>query len=92
MTVSMAGVELGAFLYELEAGRQTKGSVRSGGRIDASERAARFGGGGHAAAAGCQLEMGLDEARALIEEVGAEALKRLKLPTRRSRFGDGAGG
>lgn len=76
-SVSMAGVELGFFLYELEAGRRTKVSVRSAGRLDASEFAARFGGGGHAAAAGLMLEMGLDDARRLMEEVGAEALKGL---------------
>ena len=75
-TVSVAGVELGFFLYELEAGRRTKVSVRSSGRVDASELAARFGGGGHHAAAGLSLEMGLDQARALLEEVGREALKQ----------------
>jgi len=74
-TVSVSGVELGFFLYELEAGRKTKVSVRSAGKIDASKLAARFGGGGHAAAAGLSLEMGLAEARALMEEVGAEMLK-----------------
>jgi bifunctional oligoribonuclease and PAP phosphatase NrnA len=74
-TVSVAGVELGFFLYELEAGKKTKVSVRSSGRVDASELAGRFKGGGHAAAAGLALDMGLDQARALLEEVGREALK-----------------
>jgi phosphoesterase RecJ-like protein len=74
-TVSVAGVELGFFLYELEAGKKTKVSVRSAGRADSAALAKRFGGGGHAAAAGFALEMGLDQARALLEEVGAEALK-----------------
>ncbi|MHC4914822.1 MAG: DHH family phosphoesterase, partial [Planctomycetota bacterium] len=74
LTVSMAGVELGAFLYELAAGRVTKCSLRSTGTIDVSELARRLGGGGHAAASGCQLEMGLDEARELIVEVCGEAL------------------
>jgi bifunctional oligoribonuclease and PAP phosphatase NrnA len=74
-TVSVAGVELGFFLYELEAGKRTKVSVRSSGRVDASELAGRFGGGGHRAAAGLALDMGLDQARVLLEEVGREALK-----------------
>jgi len=74
LTVSMAGVELGAFLYELEAGKVTKVSLRGAGGVDVSELAARFGGGGHAAASGCQLEMSLDQARELLVEVGAEAL------------------
>jgi bifunctional oligoribonuclease and PAP phosphatase NrnA len=74
LTVSMAGVELGAFLYELEAGKVTKCSLRGTGTVDVSKLASRFGGGGHAAASGCQLEMGLDEARALVIEVGTEAL------------------
>ncbi len=74
LTVSMAGVELGAFLYELSAGKQTKCSLRGAGELDVSRLAARFGGGGHAAAAGCQLEMGIAEARELVVEVGTEAL------------------
>jgi len=74
LTVSIAGVELGAFLYELEAGKVTKVSLRSAGKIDVSELASRFGGGGHAAASGCQLEMPLDQARELLIEVGSEAL------------------
>lgn len=74
LTVSMAGVELGAFLYELVAGKQTKCSLRGAGKLDVSKLAARFGGGGHAAAAGCQLEMGITEARDLVVEVGIEAL------------------
>ncbi|HOX07887.1 MAG TPA: DHHA1 domain-containing protein, partial [Planctomycetota bacterium] len=73
-TVSVAGVELGFFLYELEAGKKTKVSVRSSGRVDASELAGRFGGGGHRAAAGLALDMGLDQARSLLEEVGREFL------------------
>ncbi len=76
LTVSMAGVELGAFLYELTAGRVTKCSLRSTGRIDVSALAGRLGGGGHAAASGCQLEMGLDEARDLVVEVCSDALRR----------------
>ncbi len=74
LTVSMAGVELGAFLYELEAGKVTKCSLRGTGTVDVSKLAARFGGGGHAAASGCQLEMGLDAARELVVEVSTEAL------------------
>ncbi len=74
LTVSMAGVELGAFLYELKAGKVTKVSLRSTGTVDVSDLAARFGGGGHAAASGCQLDMPLDQARELLVEVGTEAL------------------
>lgn len=77
-TVSVAGVEVGFFIYELEAGKKTKVSARSTGRIDVSELAGRFGGGGHHAAAGLTLDMGLDKARALLEEVGAETVKELR--------------
>jgi phosphoesterase RecJ-like protein len=78
LTVSMAGVELGIFLYELRAGKVTKVSLRSTGSVNVSELASRFGGGGHAAAAGCQMEMALDQARELLLEVGAEALKSVR--------------
>jgi phosphoesterase RecJ-like protein len=68
-TVSLAGVEVGVFLYEINGGKSTKVSLRSAGSIDVSALAARFNGGGHAAAAGCQLELPLEAARELLVEV-----------------------
>ncbi len=48
------GVEVSLFLYETAPGI-FKASMRSKSRADVSRAAARFGGGGHARAAGCSL-------------------------------------
>ena len=42
------------FLYELDTQR-FKVSLRSNGKVDVSEIAVYFGGGGHVRAAGCEL-------------------------------------
>ncbi|MDC7290206.1 bifunctional oligoribonuclease/PAP phosphatase NrnA [Blautia schinkii] len=48
------GVEVAMFLYELET-QSFKVSLRSNGRVDVSDIAVFFGGGGHMRAAGCDL-------------------------------------
>lgn len=48
------GVEVAIFLYETET-QKFKVSMRSNGRIDVSQIAVYFGGGGHVRAAGCEL-------------------------------------
>ncbi len=52
--MSLDGVEVGVFFYELPSG-DTKASLRSAGRVDVNRIAGAFGGGGHKLAAGCEL-------------------------------------
>lgn len=59
--LTLKGVEAGAFFLEIDAGR-TKVSLRSAGRVDVSELAGKHGGGGHMFAAGCTVDLGLDDA------------------------------
>ena len=61
-----------AMFRELEPSR-TKVSFRSRDNIDAS-RIAGLGGGGHTYAAGCTLDMPLQEAKALVLETAARIL------------------
>lgn len=56
------GVEIGALLKEVEPD-VTKASLRSRDGTNVAELAATFGGGGHRNAAGCTIQMPLDEAR-----------------------------
>ena len=49
------GVEAAVFLYETQDGA-FKVSARSNGRVNVAEIAVKFGGGGHARAAGCSME------------------------------------
>ncbi len=55
-------VELGILLKEGDDGI-TRVSLRSRGRINVADLAARFGGGGHSCAAGCSIEKKLGEAK-----------------------------
>ena len=59
---SIEGVDIGITLREKPDGSQ-KISIRTTAAADASKLCARFGGGGHARAAGCQLECGYAEAK-----------------------------
>jgi phosphoesterase RecJ-like protein len=72
-TLVAKGVRVGALLKELGPD-STKVSLRSRNRINVSEIAARFEGGGHANASGCTVPLGLDEAREKIVEVLGEAV------------------
>lgn len=64
MLRDIKGVELAAFLKEKEEGVRV--SMRAKSRGGVSEIASKFGGGGHAKAAGCTLQMHMEEARAVI--------------------------
>ncbi|HLJ82266.1 MAG TPA: DHHA1 domain-containing protein, partial [Ktedonobacterales bacterium] len=55
------GVGIAALFKEQEDG-STKASLRAVAPYDVAKIAARFGGGGHMRAAGCTLQMGLDDA------------------------------
>ena len=59
---TLQGVDCGALLRELKPGLW-KVSLRSGKRVNATEVCAVFGGGGHAAAAGCMINGTLAEAK-----------------------------
>jgi len=56
---SIASVKVGCLLRELGGGR-VKVSLRAKGEVDVNRVAARFGGGGHANAAGCTIQGALD--------------------------------
>jgi phosphoesterase RecJ-like protein len=58
------GIEVGVMLYEQERGVRV--SLRSKGAVDVGQVAARFGGGGHRAAAGCFVPGTLAAVRALL--------------------------
>ncbi len=65
------GVWVGVTLRELKSGGY-RISVRTGSHADASAICASLGGGGHQRAAGCTLEMPLEQA----EETVLEAVKK----------------
>ena len=62
------GVEAAVFLYE-NADKTYKASTRSNGRIDVARIAMKFGGGGHARAAGFSMEGDPEE---IIKKIVAE--------------------
>jgi phosphoesterase RecJ-like protein len=62
LPMSAAPVEVSMLLVERADGG-TKCSLRSKGAVDVSQVAARFGGGGHARAAGARMDKTLSEAR-----------------------------
>ena len=68
---SVAGVEVVFLLRELET-RQTKLSARATGDAEVHQLAVSFGGGGHAKAAGAQIDARLDKARRLVIERATE--------------------
>lgn len=72
---TISGVEVGITIREKSDG-SLKASVRSNEKLcSASELCARFGGGGHAAAAGCSFEnIGFDKAKRLLVEAAGEIL------------------
>ncbi|MFH0937917.1 MAG: bifunctional oligoribonuclease/PAP phosphatase NrnA [Planctomycetota bacterium] len=72
---SVAGVEMALFFYEINEGRETKVSIRTTRRLDASALAHRFGGGGHRQAAGCSLPVPLVQAK---KKFLAEAVRVVK--------------
>jgi phosphoesterase RecJ-like protein len=67
------GVNAGALLREIDQGH-TKVSLRSKGRINVAEMAARHGGGGHVNAAGCLIDMSLPEAKVEVLRMLTEGL------------------
>lgn len=66
---NIIGVEVSVFLYQREDS-SFKASLRSNDYVDVADVCMMFGGGGHIKAAGCTLEMPLEEAKkAILTEV-----------------------
>ncbi len=59
---SVSGTKIAILFAETEPGK-TKASIRSNVRVNVSQLAAQFGGGGHYRAAGCMIEASLADAR-----------------------------
>lgn len=72
------GVVLGVTLKEKPQGK-VKVSLRANPPGNAAELCQKFGGGGHPGAAGCSLEMTLEQARETMEQACGEYLKELGL-------------
>ncbi len=76
---SLQSVRAGLFFYEVPAAGETKVSIRAAHPLEATELAARFGGGGHRRAAGCSVPEPLAAARdrvlAAIEAVWGPVLR-----------------
>ncbi|MDO5414299.1 MAG: bifunctional oligoribonuclease/PAP phosphatase NrnA [Bacillota bacterium] len=70
MLRNIEGVEIAAFLKE--KGEAVKVSMRAKSFANVAEIASVFGGGGHVKAAGCTLEMGMDEALDAIKKAIGE--------------------
>ena len=70
---SIGSVKVGCLLRELGGGR-VKVSLRAKGEVDVNRVAARFGGGGHANAAGCTITDSLDAATQQVLDVVRAAI------------------
>ncbi|MBA3557877.1 MAG: DHH family phosphoesterase [Gemmatimonadaceae bacterium] len=70
---SVAGTRMALFFRDL-GHRQVKVSLRSTGAVDVNRFARRFGGGGHAKAAGALIQGSLDEVRDRVVEAAREYL------------------
>jgi bifunctional oligoribonuclease and PAP phosphatase NrnA len=76
-TRSLAGVEVGLFFMEQPRGG-VKVSFRSKARVDVARVAERFGGGGHRLASGAIIEAPLEQARQLVLDSVANAIRNLE--------------
>ncbi len=70
---NLEGIEVGMLFRDLGAER-VKVSMRSRGKLRASEVLKAFGGGGHAGAAGATLHLSLENGRAAVLGAVEEAL------------------
>jgi phosphoesterase RecJ-like protein len=73
---TLGGLEIGAFLRPADEGGW-KLSLRSRGEADVAAIASKWGGGGHAKAAGANLEGSLDEVKKEVRQTCLEAIERL---------------
>lgn len=72
--MSLEGAE-GALIFIGQSEGGTKVSFRSQGKLDCSELASRFGGGGHRAAAGASLSLPVEQAMATVLPIAQSALR-----------------
>lgn len=75
---SIEGVKVGLFLREMSEPGMVKASLRSEPGVDVRPAALRFGGGGHANAAGFELRANLDQAEAQALEAIGDVLRALR--------------
>ena len=76
LTMSLEGVKCGIILTQNKKDKAYKVSVRSHRPADASRICSNFGGGGHPRAAGCTVDMPVQEACAALMAAAAEELAR----------------
>jgi phosphoesterase RecJ-like protein len=74
LTMCLRNIEVGLLFVRI--GNKTKVCFRSNGGRNIRDVAFHFGGGGHAAAAGCVMDAAIPEARRTVLEKVAELLKR----------------
>ena len=74
---SIAGVEFSALIKESEPG-VARVSLRAKRRGDVAKIAQRLGGGGHTKAAGCTINLPIEEAVAVVEEEIEKAIEELE--------------
>lgn len=73
---STARNEIALFFYQIpDRTKETRCSIRTRGNWDATEIAGRFGGGGHAKAAGCTITAPLAKAKRLMRSAVKDILK-----------------
>ncbi len=73
---SLIGNRVALFFYGSEDDAETRLSIRTRAPLDATVLAKRFGGGGHARAAGCTIREPLSQAKRLVNKAVAEWLEK----------------
>jgi phosphoesterase RecJ-like protein len=73
LTTQIEGVEVGILVKEKQTGK-FRISIRSSGRINVSDIAEKFGGGGHIQAAGCSIDGRLEEVRMKLLKAVADSM------------------
>jgi phosphoesterase RecJ-like protein len=86
---STARNEIALFFYQIpDRTKETRCSIRTRGNWDATEIAGRFGGGGHAKAAGCTITAPLAKAKRLMRSAVKDILKNACRKTMRINLQD----
>ena len=81
---SVAGNEIALFFYQIpDRTKETRCSIRTRGNWDATQLAAKFGGGGHVKAAGCTIKAPIGAAKRQMRAAVKEMLKSVNRKTMR---------
>ena len=81
---SVAGNEIALFFYQIpDRTKETRCSIRTRGNWDATQLAAKFGGGGHVKAAGCTIKAPIGAAKRQMRAAVKEMLKSVNSKTMR---------